>query len=262
MLRFRLGPIPVGIHFSFLVVLFLAPRSFVGAEIAVWTVMVGLAILVHEAGHAFTVRAFGARQISVTLFALGGVTAWPASTGLSPGRRFLVAAAGSAVGIALGAPVYWAWSQGAFDGSRWLDVAAYSFAVPSFVWGVLNWVPIRPLDGGQMLTSILQIPFPRRGEAVAMVFSFLFGVAAVLLLLRNNQTFAALFIGLIVLAGMRSEPATSQSPQPQQPPPHSPESQPAPHQPHERPGLGRPAGPASPSSADQPQDPEPPAFPI
>ena len=262
MLRFRIGPVPVGIHFSFLVVLFLAPRDYTGAELAVWTVMVGVAVLAHEAGHAFTVLAYGARQVSVTLFALGGVTAWPASTGLSPGRRFLVAASGSAVGIALGAPVYWLWSQGVFVVSRWLSVAAYSFALPSFVWGVLNWVPIRPLDGGQMLTSALQIPFPKRGEAIAMVFSFLFGVAAVLFLVSNNQTFAAVFIGLIVLAGMRSEPGSSRSPQPQQSPSPTPESQSAPRQPHERPGSGRPAGPASPPAADQPRDPEPPAFPI
>ena len=258
MLRFKLGPVPVSIHFSFLVVLFLAPRSFAGAEIAVWTVMVGLAVLVHEAGHAFIVRAFGAHRVSITLFALGGVTAWPVGTGLSAGRRFIVAAAGSAVGIALGAPVYWAWSQGAFDDSRWLEVAAYSFAFPSFVWGVLNWVPIRPLDGGQMLTSALEIPFPKRGESIAMVLSFAFGVAAVLVLLRYDQVFAAVFIGIIVLAGMRSEPRPRQ--QPPQPPPPQPE--PAPRQPHERPEWGRPASPAPPRSADTPRDPDPPAFPI
>ena len=258
MLRFRLGQVPVGIHFSFLVVLFLAPRSFTGAEMALWTVMVGLAVLVHEAGHAFTVRAFGARQVSITLFALGGVTTWPVGTGLSAGRRFLVAAAGSAVGIALGAPVYWAWSQGAFDGSRWLEVAAYSFAFPSFVWGVLNWAPIRPLDGGQMLTSALEIPFPKRGESIAMVLSFMFGVAAVLVLLRYDQIFAAVFIGIIVLAGMRSEPR----PQQQAPQPTPPQPEPAPRQPHERPERGRPASPAPPPSADTPRDPDPPAFPI
>jgi Zn-dependent protease len=257
-LRFRLGQVPVAIHFSFLVVLFLAPRSFTGAEIALWTVMVGVAVLVHEAGHAFTVRAFGARQVSITLFALGGVTTWPVGSGLSAGRRFLVAASGSAVGIALGAPVYWAWSQGAFDGSRWLEVAAYSFAFPSFVWGVLNWAPIRPLDGGQMLTSALEIPFPKRGESIAMVLSFMFGVAAVLVLLRYDQVFAALFIGLIVLAGMRSEPRPQQ-PSPQPPPP---QPEPAPRQPHERPGSGRPASPAPPPSADTTRDPDPPAFPI
>jgi len=228
---------------------------------AVWTVMVGLAVLVHEAGHAFTVRAFGARRVSITLFALGGVTTWPVGTGLSAGRRFLVAAAGSAVGIALGAPVYWLWSQGAFDDSRWLEVAAYSFAFPSFVWGVLNWAPIRPLDGGQMLTSALEIPFPKRGESIAMVLSFMFGVAAVLILLRYDQIFAAMFIGIIVLAGMRSEPRPQrQPPQPPQPPPSGPE--PAPRQPHERSEWGRSASPAPPPSADPPREPDPPAFPI
>jgi Zn-dependent protease len=251
-LRFKLGPIPVGIHFSFLVVFFLAPRSYAGTELAIWTAMVALAVLAHEAGHAFTVRAFGARQVSVTLFALGGATTWPASTGLSPGRRFVVAAAGSAVGIALGAPIYWLWSQGAFNESRMLEVAAFSFAFPSFVWGVLNWAPIRPLDGGQMLTSALEIPFPKRGEAIAMVLSFVFGIVAVLLLLRYGQTFAAIFVGIIVLAGMRSDPR-----------PPRPGRQSAPPQPHERPASGqRPGMPPAAPPSEPPADRDPPAFPI
>lgn len=257
MFRFRLGPIPVGIHFSFLVVVFLAPRSYEGAELAVWTAMVALAVLAHEAGHAFVVRAFGASRVSVTLFALGGVTTWPVSTGLSPGRRFVVAAAGSAVGIALGAPIYWLWSQGTFADSRWLDVAAFSFAFPSFIWGVLNWAPIRPLDGGQMLTSALEIPFPTRGEAIAKVLSLLFGVGAVLVLLRYEQTFAAVFVGIIVLAGMRSEPRVTR------PGPQSPSPSPSPVQPHDRPAWGRrsPTPPAT-STPEPPGDNDPPSFPI
>jgi Zn-dependent protease len=257
-LRFRLGEVPVGIHFSFLVVAFLAPRDYAGAELVVWTAMVGLAVLAHEAGHAFTVRAFGARRVSITLFALGGVTTWPVGAGLSAGRRFLVAAAGSAVGIALGAPVYWAWQQGVFDDSRWLSVAAYSFAFPSFVWGVLNWVPIRPLDGGQMLTSALEIPFPKRGESVAMVLSFLFGLAAVLLLLNYDQLPLAIFVGVIVLVGMRPEPRPQE---PQQPPPQAPRPEPAPRQPHERPGWGSRTTPPS-RRPQPPDDADPPAFPI
>jgi hypothetical protein len=154
--------------------------------------------------------------------------------------------------------MYWLWSQGAFDESRWLEVAAFSFAFPSFIWGVLNWAPIRPLDGGQMLTSALEIPFPKRGEAIAMVLSFLFGIAAVLVLLRYGQTFAAIFVGIIVLAGMRSEPRGQRPGHPQQPSP--PPAQP---QPHERPASGaQPATPPPSPPAESPADPDPPAFPI
>ncbi len=97
------------------------------------------------------------------------------------------------------------------------------FAVNSFIWaslgwGLLNWIPIRPLDGGAILTSFLEIVIPKRAFAVAKVISAIAGAAAAFVLWRMGSTFGAVFIVLITLTGLRSEPAERSHPRPATPP--------------------------------------------
>lgn len=213
MLRFALGPIPVSIHLSFLFVLYIA-YTFTGdvgdAGLAGIGILFG--IVLHESGHALTARRFGARDVKITLFALGGVTTYPPPPGLTAGRRFLIAAAGSALGIAVGLPVFLAEQNDFFtnDTLRWIAVG---FWVAALFWGVLNWVPIRPLDGGQMLTSALQIFMPQRGATVAKVISAAFTVGAVVWLYSAGQEFAAFYVGLIGFIGLRDDPGTRRQPE-------------------------------------------------
>lgn len=67
-LRFRLGDIAVSVHWSFLLVALLGLGAFSGIEIAVWTLAVFFAVLLHEVGHAFTARRFGAEPVAISLF--------------------------------------------------------------------------------------------------------------------------------------------------------------------------------------------------
>lgn len=229
MLRFDLGPIPVSVHFSFLVIAFLGPGSQLW-EIAVWTVAVFFAVLAHEAGHAFTARAYGAHPVNISLFALGGVTTYPASIAMSPKRRFLISAAGSAVGIVLGGIVAIVWLVGGFDGaSDLVRLAAVSFIWAGLGWGVLNWIPIGPLDGGQMLTSAMQIALPQTGAAIARVISIAVGIAIVVgsvalevvtptnsgaLQWANgfNWGFVAIFVAFLTFIGARGNAAEPPDP--------------------------------------------------
>jgi len=208
-LRFDLGPIPVSIHFTFLYVLYIA-YTFTGdvADAGLAGIGILAGIVLHESGHAFTARRFGARDVKITLFALGGVTTYPPPKDLTAGRRFLIAAAGSALGIAVGLPVFIADQNDFFanDTVRWIAVG---FWVAALFWGVLNWVPIRPLDGGQMLTSALQIFMePRRGATVAKVISAACTAAAVIWLYQAGQEFAAFYVGMIGFIGLRDDPGT------------------------------------------------------
>ncbi len=216
MLRFALGDVPVSVHFSFLVIAFIGPGRELW-EIGAWTVAVFLAILAHEAGHAFTARAYGARQVAITLFALGGVTTYPVSARLTPGKRFVVAAAGSGVGIVIGGAVGLAWLGGVFDDASQLTrFFALSFIWAALFWGILNWIPIRPLDGGQMLTSALQMVAPRRGASIARVVSAIAGAGVAIAAFAIDQPFLAIFVVFITLVGLRRDPEelAEQSPPP------------------------------------------------
>ena len=212
MFRFSLGDVPVGVHASFLVIAFFGPgRSL--SDIAMWTGGVFVAVLAHEAGHAFTARAYGAHPVEIRLVVFGGVTTYPADTELSAGRRFVIAAAGSLVGIVLGGAVALFRESPVFAfpqaGTAPITLFADTFVLAALGWGILNWVPIRPLDGGQMLTSGLQILSPSRGAGIARVISAVSGVVVAIVALRFGLTILAFFVMFITVAGLRRAPDDS-----------------------------------------------------
>ena len=235
MLKFPLFGVPVSVHFSFLFVAVFGLGAYQGWEIAAWTGAVFVAVLLHESGHAFTARGFGGTKVSITLFALGGFTSWGAAQNMGPGRRFLISAAGSAVGIVAGLAVIGLGRAGALDELPDLAIVFLeSFVWAGLVWGVLNWIPILPLDGGHMLQHGLEMFTPSKAAGIARVVSLIAGVAAIAAAIYFGQTFLAIFVGLITLMGLRSgsEEAPQPAPAPEQPP------------------------------ADTKRDQEPPAFPI
>lgn len=237
MLTFRLFGIPVSIHFSFLLVALFGLGAYSGWEIAAWTAAVFVAVVLHESGHAFTARAFGGVSVSVTLFALGGYTSWASPRKIGPGRQFLISAAGSAVGIAAGLAVIGLSRAGLLDTLPDLAIAFLeSFVWAGLVWGVLNWVPILPLDGGHMLQHALEMVAPSRAAGIAKVVSLFAGVAAVAGAFYYGQTFLAVFVGMITLMGLRSSGTEEPTPEPVEQP--------------------------SPAATDPQPDEEPPAFPI
>ncbi|MCP3976256.1 MAG: hypothetical protein GY720_17370 [bacterium] len=214
MLRFFLGSIPASIHFSFLVVLYFAYQytgDFVDAVIASAGVLI--AILIHETGHALTARRFGARNVKITLFALGGVTTYTPPQGLTAGRRFLIAAAGSALAITVALPVFLGLRSDLISGDP-LELLSVAFVYAGLGWGLLNWVPIRPLDGGQMLTAGLQLVMPERGAIVAKVISAIVTVVAVVLIYQNYGQLFAVYVGIIGFIGLRDDPGQPAGPDP------------------------------------------------
>ena len=124
------------------------------AFIVAWVLIVFVSILIHEFGHAFTARSLGA-QVAIELNGIGGLTRWsvPASD-FGPGRRALVAFSGSAVGVVFGelfgpSPP----SSAPYSGLTAFVISRLIFV--NVFWGLLNWLPIRPLDGGQPLRGVV-----------------------------------------------------------------------------------------------------------
>ncbi|MGH8875614.1 MAG: site-2 protease family protein, partial [Acidimicrobiia bacterium] len=131
------------------------------------------------------------------LYAMGGLTAWSLERGrVAPGARAVVAAAGSGVGILLGLALLWAGRSGLLRPADPLLVFALdALVVVNLVWGVINWVPIRQLDGGHIVESLLQMAVPRRAAGIAngvfLVVALASTVAALLLRFYIAAVFAA-----------------------------------------------------------------------
>ncbi len=208
MLRFSMFGIPVAVHWSFLFIGILAmgqPAELIFA----FVVGVFIAVLAHEMGHALTARAFGAKSVTVTLFGLGGLTQYPANTPLTPGRRFLIAASGSAVGMTLGGAVFLtrntAFARDLFDYGRMIGVGV---VIAGLLWGALNWLPILPLDGGNMVRSALDAVTPKYALRITKALTIITAaVVAYLAIDLWDNTFGAVFLAIIALQGLQTPEA-------------------------------------------------------
>jgi len=180
---------------------------------AVWVMIVFVSVLVHEFGHALTARWFGA-SVEVELNGLGGLTRWGVPEGeLPPGRRALVSAAGSASGFVLGGLAWGIWHLFGPFGNDVVDRGITLLIYVNFFWGLLNWLPIRPLDGGHLMVSLLAKLAPNNADRVARVVFMITSGLAVVLAIRYDLIFIAILAGWMFISefgyGQRqSAPAT------------------------------------------------------
>jgi Zn-dependent protease len=171
-----------------------------------WNVLEYLAlfaiVLTHEFGHALACRSVGGTADTIMLWPLGGVAY--VNPPQRPGATLWSIVAGPLVNVAL-LPIL----GGAFELAR---LAQWRYSMPNeyrllgailttdVVLLVFNILPIYPLDGGQILRSLLWFPLGRaRSLMIASVLGF-FGVAGFILLAVYLQS---IWTGLIAAyAGM------------------------------------------------------------
>jgi Zn-dependent protease len=173
-LEFSLFGIPIRIHVWFWLMalwLWTLDRGQGWAGLLIWIAVVFQGILMHELGHALVGRVFGKRP-RIELIALGGLTWWEQREAMSPGRSLLVSAAGPAVGVFVGSLALLL-----MDALRIPDpsIARYAFRSVIFVnlgWGLLNLLPVIPLDGGNIVASVMELLAPSRGRLWACYVSF------------------------------------------------------------------------------------------
>lgn len=153
-----MGGIPISVDPSFFVIIaVLGYRPGVTvAGIAIWVGVAFVAVLVHELGHAVAFRSFG-RRPKVLLYGFGGLTSAGGGP-MSPARSFVVAVAGPFIGFALGVAVWLAF-RGSPEvhgyGSLWREAYLDALFV-TFGFGILNLMPVLPLDGGNAMASVLR----------------------------------------------------------------------------------------------------------
>ncbi len=215
MLRFSVMGIPVGVHWSFAIIGIIAVNNPVELVVA-FVVGVFIAVLAHEMGHALTARHFGAKQVKVTLMGLGGLTQYPANTPLTPGQRFLIAASGSAVGMTLGGSLYLIRNTDfALELFPYGRMIAVGIVIAGLVWGILNWLPILPLDGGNMVRHALEFVTPSYALRIAKVLTVVTAaVVAYFAVEVWDNTFGAVFLAVIALQGLQTPDTNAPRKQP------------------------------------------------
>ena len=186
---FRIAGIAVFLHWSWFLVAVYEVQQRAGHYRSVgWNVLEYLFlfgfVLLHEFGHALACRSVGGRAERILLWPLGGVAY--VEPPQRPGAMLWSIAAGPLVNVAL-VPLL----IGVVVMLRTLGVAAICpdgyklmqfVALLNIVMLVFNLLPIYPLDGGQMLWSLLWFLIGRaKGLMVTAMLGFV-GVAGVVLL--------------------------------------------------------------------------------
>lgn len=201
-LRFSLFRIPVTISPFFWVTAALLGFSWLYVEpggpanLIAWILCVLVSILVHEFGHALTMRAFG-HWPEVVLHHFGGYATFRGRE--TPGKSFLITAAGPGVQFLLFGGVFalWLWLTAAGrmpkDGTP-LYAALFSMLLINLLWPLLNLLPVFPLDGGRLLLSILELLGVRSASDWTLKTGVVLGtIVAAVFLIRLNFIAGAMF---------------------------------------------------------------------
>lgn len=167
--------------------------------IVAWVAIVFVSILIHELGHAFTARSLGA-EVQIELNGIGGLTRWSVpELNFGPGKRALVAASGSAVGVLFGGLVWLIAAQfGPYTGLSSFVINNLIFV--NVFWGLLNWLPIRPLDGGHLTEALLEKLAPNKAAAISKVVFTVTAGLALAAAIRYRLIFIAIIAGWLLLS--------------------------------------------------------------
>jgi Zn-dependent protease len=112
-----------------------------------------LSIMIHELGHALTIRKYGL-PAAITLQAFGGYASFPSGK-LDRKQSFVVTAAGPALQFVFGVLlIILAPNLSIPEGSLFFPFLRDLIWV-SIVWSILNCLPVYPMDGGQMMAAVL-----------------------------------------------------------------------------------------------------------
>jgi len=234
-LHFRLLGMPIRIHPLFwLVAVILGVKSGGVPEILIWVAAVFVSILIHELGHALVIKAYGFRPW-IVLYGMGGLTCHDPAENYSskantPLGQISISFAGPLAGFILAVVLLGVLYLAGFQHRivfepplslrpYWVDVTDVTSLADllnghveltrraelvndiffiSIFWGLLNLLPIYPLDGGQIIREILLYVNPRDGIQQSLILSiFTAALVAVFGLMKLHDYYIAIFFAFM-----------------------------------------------------------------
>lgn len=231
-IHFRLFGFPVRVCPWFWVVALLLGVSGGPADPVVtllWVSVIFVSILVHELGHAFVQRHYGGHP-RITLHGFGGLAICE-DVERSAFRQIMISVAGPLAGFCMAGlvivilavsghlesfhvgllPVEWTRFDPEVQG-RWSgrDMLVYMLLAVNIFWGVVNLLPIYPLDGGRITRELLTLGDPRRGIVLSLWLSVIAALAVAAFALTENLFVMALLFGYLAYSSFQTTRAYSQ----------------------------------------------------
>jgi Zn-dependent protease/DNA-directed RNA polymerase subunit RPC12/RpoP len=197
---FKLFGITVYLHWAWFLAVVYFVNGAKGYSSPVWSVLeclsLFLIVLVHEFGHQLACRSVGGKTDDIILWPLGGVAY--VTPPQRPGAQLWSIAAGPLVNVILFpilSGLFWLVRL-----ANWEEIMPDEYFFVLSVWYInlvlliFNMLPVYPLDGGQILRSLLWFVFGRvQSLMIASVIGFV-GIAGLILFAIWEQS---LWLGII-----------------------------------------------------------------
>ncbi len=229
-LQFNLGGIPVRVHpFFWLTAVLLGSRGISSevqpmAGLLMWVGVVFVSILVHEMGHAVAIRWYGWRPW-ITLYAFGGLASYQpgysssigsySRKGNTPTGQIIISAAGPLAGFLLagliaavlfaverrsgffllGRPIFV--GRGDFIENPYLAILVFQLLVVNVFWGLINLLPVYPLDGGKISRELFTAFSRNDGYQQSLIVSIGVGAGIALYGAYRQDFWLAILFGLL-----------------------------------------------------------------
>lgn len=236
-INFSIMGVPVRIHPLFFVGTLVLAQTIDLAELLIFGVAVFLSILVHELGHVIAFGYYGIRARVVLLF-LGGLAIpdsgmssgiWSNFGGYTNNRRrtqgwaqIVISFGGPAAGFILagvvvlatylaGGSVEFVPPQGIvfwivdFPNEKlgYLREFVHDMLFCNLVWGLLNLLPVYPLDGGQISRELFVMADPWKGMTNSLWLSCFAAGGIAIWAITNGNHYAAIWFGVLAFGAFQ-----------------------------------------------------------
>jgi Zn-dependent protease len=178
-----------------------SPARMLGVMV-VFVIAIGMAVLVHELGHALAARRFGG-QAGIEIVFTGGLTRHTYDHSLTHGQKAFVSVAGTMSGLAVGTIMAAiepdllrsVFNPGGASGPVGLvGVGVQIFFLATTYWGVFNLLPLPGLDGAHILDSLIRMVAPGRAGVLVPAVTTIVAVVSMVGFYLWQGLFAALWL--------------------------------------------------------------------
>jgi stage IV sporulation protein FB len=204
-LRFQMFGIPIRVHPAFWLVgaimggsLFNAPNGIM--LLLIWIGCLFVSILVHELGHALVAKYFGWPP-QIVLYHFGGLASYQPTWGHTSQRSILISFAGPGAGFILYGLVrafrYWLVQAQPFPVNFPIAFAILQLEYINLYWGLINLLPVLPLDGGHICEEICKLMRLRDWMDISLKISMVVAGAAAFYFFSQQDRYPGFLFGYL-----------------------------------------------------------------
>ncbi len=199
----QISPTPYDLHFSVIGIpvrvhpMFWLISAIMGWQagrldlVMVWIGCVFVSILIHELGHALAARSFGWPP-HIVLFHFGGYAAYQPTWGHTAGRSIFISFAGPGAGFILFGLVLalrYTLIQTSTNPGELAVFAIIQMEHINLWWGLVNLLPVLPLDGGRICQELCTKLRRRDGQVLALQIAMVVSGGVAFYFLSHHENF-------------------------------------------------------------------------